>query len=115
MSLRGGQLRHVRVDPVTDAPYGQDPRTACALDLRAEAGQVRLQPEEIGIRFGRPAGPRQQVMRNDVAGRPDERLEQAELGRGEDEPRLTDACLVAGRTVERAGASPPRLAELATA
>ena len=58
---------------------------------------MRLEPEQVGIGLGRPAGPRQQVMRDDVARRPDERLEQPEFRRREDERRLADAGLVTGR------------------
>ena len=58
---------------------------------------MRLEPEQVRVGLGRPAGARQQVVRDDVAAGADERLEQAELGRRQGQRRVADARLVTGR------------------
>ena len=69
-------------------------RAAGRLDLGAEARQVRLEPEQVRVGLGRPAGTRQLEVRDDVAVGADERLEQAELGRRERQRGVADARLV---------------------
>jgi hypothetical protein len=84
-----------RFDPISDAAHREDLRPARPLDLRPQPGQMRLQPEQVGIRLGRPAGPRQEVVGNDVSGGPDQGLEEPELrgrqraGSRTSEPALT--------------------------
>ena len=95
-------------DPVADAADRHHVRPAGRLDLGAQAREVRLQPEQIRVGLGRPAGTRQLEVRDDVAVRPDERLEQAELGRRERQRGLADARLVAARLQdERPGLERP--------
>ena len=89
-------------DPIAHAADGDDVRAAGVLDLRAQAGEVRLEPEQVGIGLGRPAGTGQLQVRDDVAVRPDERLEQAELGRRQRQRRLADARLVAAGLQDQA-------------
>ena len=84
-------------DPIADAADRHDLRAAGRLDLGAKAREVRLEPEQVRIGLGRPAGARQLEVRDDVAGGPDQRLEQPELGRGQRQRRLADARLVAAR------------------
>ena len=55
---------------------------------------MRLQPEQIGIRLGRPAGACQLQVRDDVATGAHEGLEQAEFGRGEGQGDVADARLM---------------------
>ena len=86
-------------------------RPAGRLDLGAQAREVRLEPEQVRVGLGRPAGTRQLEVRDDVAVGADERLEQAELGRRERQRRLADARLVAAglqdqRRRPRAGRRP---------
>src|SRR3954447_22096435 len=71
------------LDPVADAPHRDNRRPAGGLDLRAQAREVRLQPQQVRIGFRRPAGARQLEMRDEVAARAHERLEEAELRRRE--------------------------------
>ena len=58
---------------------------------------MRLEPEQVRIGLGRPAGARQLEVRDDVAARPDERFEQPELGRRQRQRRLADPRLVTAR------------------
>ena len=70
---------------------------------------MRLEPQQVRVRLRRPAGAREQVMRDDVAGGADERLQQSELGRGQDERDIADTRLVPGRLqVQVAGATAVR-------
>ena len=54
-----------------------------------------LEPEQVGIRLGRPARTCQLEVRDDVAAGPDQRFEQAELGRRQRQAEFADAGLVA--------------------
>ena len=79
--------RLVHDDPIAHAADGDDLRAAGRLDLGPQAGEVRLQPEQVRIGLGRPAGAGQLQVRDDVAVGADERLEQAELGRRQGQRR----------------------------
>ena len=89
-------------------------RAAGILHLGAQAREVRLQPEQVRIGLGRPAGAGQLEVRDDVAVGADERLEQAELGRCQRQRRVAHAGLMASRLqdeptgLERPAAVPPR-------
>ena len=80
-------------------------RPAGRLDLGAQAREVRLEPEQVGVGLGRPAGTGQLQVRDDVAVRPDQRLEQAELGGRQRQRGLADARLVASRLEDERPAS----------
>ena len=84
-------------DPIADAADRHDLRPAGGLDLGAQARQVRLEPEQVRVGLGRPAGARQLEVRDDVAAGADERLEQPELGRRQGQRRLADPRLVTAR------------------
>ena len=87
----------VGLDPIADRAHRDDPRAADGLELRAQAGEVRLEPQQVGIGLGGPAGAGQPVVRDEVAARADERLEEPELRRREAQRDRADARLVAGR------------------
>ena len=104
-------------DPVADAADGDDLRPARGLDLGPQAGEVRLEPEQVRVGLGRPAGAREPEVRDDVAAGADERLEQAELGRRQVERdarrpaprggRLEDELARASAVRRRCRAGPP--------
>ena len=100
---RGTRLCGSRLDPVADAADRDDPRPARASTFarrRAIWGLARADR----IRLGRPARPGEQVVRDDVATGPDERLEQAELGRRQVERQIADARLVTAGSSDSAPA-----------
>ena len=100
-------------EPIAHAPDRDDVRAAGGLHLRAQAREVRLEPQQVGVGLRRPAGARELEVRDDVAVGAHERLEQAELGRGQGQRDLADAGLVPARLedevagLERSARGPP--------
>ena len=91
-------------EAVADAADGEDLRAAGGLDLAPEPGDVRLEPEEVRVGLGGPAGANEAEMRNKIAVGADERLGEAVLDGCEVQLLLADARLVAAKVEEeRAG------------
>ena len=91
-------------DPIAHAPDRDDVRAAGRIDLRAQPREMRLEPQQVRVGLGRPAGTGQLEVRDDVAAGADERLEQPELRRRQRERRLPDPRLVTSRLQDqRAG------------
>ena len=91
-----------------DAAHRGDPGSLGGLNLRAQAGQVRLQPQHVRVGLGRPAGACQLMVRDDVTRCTDEGLEQPELCRREGQRDVADPRLVtAGLELQRTRLSGP--------
>ena len=93
-TVRSDGRRLVHDQAVAHTPHGHDRGSVCLVHLGAQSCEVRLQPQQVRIRLGRPACPSQLQVRDDVAVRARQRFEQAEFRGCERQRRLTAAGLV---------------------
>ena len=100
MSSRERRAAGSGLEAVADATEGEDLGPARGLDLASQARDVGLEPEEVGIGLGGPAGTDEAKVGDEVAVRADEGLGEAVLDGREVKADIADARLVAAE-VER--------------